>query len=368
MAGMDTIAPSTSPGAAPSPASDDERWQAMLDRDPRHDRAFVYAVRSTGIFCRPSCPSRRAGREQVTFFDTAEAAVSAGFRPCKRCRPHRQDGEHDRRLAAIRQVCAAIEASEDGVPTLAELGEQAGISPHHLQRLFKAVMGVSPKQYAEAVKLGRLKSALREGESVAGALYGAGYGSSSRLYEKAPSRLGMTPASYAKGGKGARIAYTMVDLTGGDRLLVAATERGLCMVAIGNEADDLVADLRAEYPAAEIRREDAALAQWAPVVAALAEGDAPAAALPLDVRATAFQWLVWQRLQAIPRGATRTYGEIAAELGRPEAARAVGRACASNPVALLVPCHRAVGGDGKMHGYRWGIGRKRTLLERERKE
>lgn len=346
----------------PVPLDDEQRWQAVLARDPRVDEAFVYAVRSTGIFCRPSCPSRRAGRHQVLFFEAPEAAMRAGYRACKRCTPDRRD----RRLVAIGRVCALIDASEDAMPPLARLAAAVGLSPYHLQRQFKAVMGVSPKQYAEAVKLGRLKSALRDGEPVSAALYGAGYGSSSRLYEKAPARLGMTPASYARGGEGARIAYTIVETSGPDQLLVAATERGLCMVVLGGTDDELKSQLHAEYPAAEIRRDHEALAGWAAVVAALAEGVAPRAELPLDVRATAFQWLVWERLKTIPRGETRSYGEIAAAMGRPTAVRAVARACATNPVALVVPCHRVVGGDGQMRGYRWGVDRKRSLLHRER--
>ncbi len=353
----------------PFPDTDEQRWRAVLDRDPRCDGAFVYGVRSTGVFCRPSCPSRRAGRAQVSFFVVPEAAVQAGYRPCKRCRPECAEAA-DPRVAKIRAVCRTIETGDEGVPTLDELGSAAGISPHHLQRLFKAMMGVSPRQYAEAVRLGRLKQSLREGEPVTMALYGAGYGSSSRLYEKAPAHLGMTPASYAKGGRGARIAYTIVLHSGVGalgRLLVAATERGVCMVSLGDCDAFLQAELESEFPEAAIRRDDGVLAEWVGAVLDLADAGTPHAGLPLDIRATAFQWRVWRELQAIPAGETRTYGEIAAALGQPGAARAVGRACATNPVSLVVPCHRAVGGDGKMHGYRWGIERKKALLERERR-
>ena len=352
----------------PFPDTDEQRWRAVLDRDARCDGAFVYAVRSTGVFCRPSCPSRRAGRAQVSFFAVPEAAVQAGYRPCKRCRPERAEAA-DPRVATIRTVCRTIETHDEGVPTLEQLGSAVGISPHHLQRLFKAMMGVSPRQYAEAVRLGRLKQSLKEGEPVTMALYGAGYGSSSRLYEKAPAHLGMTPASYAKGGRGARIAYTVVahSRVGSlGRLLVAATERGVCMVSLGDTEAFLEAELENEFPEAEIGRDDGALAEWVGAVLDLAGAGTPHADLPLDIRATAFQWRVWRELKAIPAGETRTYGEIAAALGQPGAARAVGRACATNPVSLVVPCHRAVGGDGKMHGYRWGVERKETLLERER--
>jgi AraC family transcriptional regulator of adaptative response/methylated-DNA-[protein]-cysteine methyltransferase len=351
------------------PETDEQRWRAVLDRDRRCDGAFVYAVRSTGVFCRPSCPSRRAGRAQVSFFAVPEAAVQAGYRPCKRCRPERAESA-DPRIAKIRMVCRTIEARDEGVSTLEELGAVVGVSPHHLQRLFKAVIGVSPRRYAEAMRLGRLKQSLREGEPVTMALYGAGYGSSSRLYEKAPAHLGMTPASYAKGGRGARIGYTIVahDRLGSlGRLLVAATERGICMVALGDTESFLEEELTGEFPEAEIHRDDNALAGRVGAVLDLADENAPHADLPLDIRATAFQWRVWEQLRAIPRGETRSYGEIAAALGQPGAARAVGRACATNPVSLVVPCHRAVGGDGRMHGYRWGVERKQSLLERERR-
>jgi AraC family transcriptional regulator, regulatory protein of adaptative response / methylated-DNA-[protein]-cysteine methyltransferase len=365
--------------------NDERRWQAVLARDGRWDGLFVYAVRSTGIFCRPSCPSRRPKRARVTFFDGAEAAVQAGYRPCQRCRP-----EHpacsDPRLVLVRRVCALIMACEDTMPSLAQLSAETGCSAGHLQRQFKAVTGISPKQYAGVVKLERAKALLRQGEPVASALYGAGYGSSSRLYEQASARLGMTPASYGKGGRGARIVYTIVPSpilpspivrgpvvdgpiapgAGPDRLLVAATKRGLCLVAMGDGKADLEQELRAEYPAAEIVRDDAALADWASAVVALADGAAPRGDLPSDVRATALQRLVWDRLQQIPSGVTRTYGSLAADIGHPNAVRAVGRACAANPLALVVPCHRVVGAGGALCGYRWGVERKEALLARER--
>lgn len=345
---------------------DDQRWRAVAARDADMEGRFVYAVRTTGVFCRPSCPSRRPQRRNVLFFEVPEAALEAGFRPCKRCRPETA-APSDPRLAVVRETCKAIQRAATA-PTLAALGAAVGVSPHHLQRLFTAVMGVSPRRYAEAVRLSRLRVALRDGEPVGQALYGAGYGSSSRLYEAAPGQLGMTPASYAKGGAGAQIAYAIVAMADEDALgclLVAATGRGICMVALGDDEAFLEAELRAEFPAAELRRDDATLGAWTRAVAERARGRAPHADLPLDVRATAFQWQVWDRLRRIPAGEIRSYGEIAAEIGRPGAARAVGRACASNPVAVLVPCHRAVGGDGGLHGYRWGVSRKRALLERE---
>ena len=344
---------------------EDACWRAVLERDARKDGAFVYAVRSTGIFCRPTCPSRRPGRAQAHFFAVPEAAEQAGYRSCKRCRP-KAAAAADPRLETVRRVCRAIGESTEAIPTLAELGQEVGASPHHLQRQFKAVMGVSPHQYGEALRLGRLKSALREGEPVAQALYGAGYGSSSRLYEKAPRHLGMTPASYAKGGKGACIAFTLADSRLG-RLLVAATERGVCAVSLGDSDATLEDGLRGDYPAAEVRRDDGALGAEVAAILNHLEGAAPHVDLPLDVRATAFQWQVWERLRAIPPGETRTYGEIAGAIGRPRAARAVGRACATNPVSLIIPCHRAVRSSGALTGYRWGVERKKALLESEGK-
>ena len=348
----------------PITLDEDACWRAVLERDARKDGAFVYAVRSTGIFCRPTCPSRRPGRAQAHFFAVPEAAEQAGYRSCKRCRP--KAAAADPRLETVRRVCRAIGESTEAIPTLAELGQEVDASPHHLQRQFKAVMGVSPHQYGEALRLGRLKSALREGEPVAQALYGAGYGSSSRLYEKAPRHLGMTPASYAKGGKGACIAFTLADSRLG-RLLVAATERGVCAVSLGDSDATLEDELRGDYPAAEVRRDDGALGAEVAAILNHLEGAAPHVDLPLDVRATAFQWQVWERLRAIPPGETRTYGEIAGAIGRPRAARAVGRACATNPVSLIIPCHRAVGSSGALTGYRWGVERKKALLESEGK-
>jgi len=270
-------------------------------------------------------------------------------------------------MERVRNICRVIDENPDGIPTLAELSAEVGGSPHHLQRLFKGVMGISPRQYAEARRLERFKSAVKDGETVCSALYGAGYGSSSRLYEKAHDHLGMTPASYARGGVGADITFAIVPCPLG-RLLVAATAHGICAVSLGDRDNGLEAELRKDYPAAALHRDDGALAQWIGPILAILDGREPPIDLPLDVRATAFQWQVWQRLRAIPQGETRTYGQIAAELGRPKGARAVGRACATNPVSLLVPCHRAVGGDGRMTGYRWGIERKEALLQQERRK
>ncbi|MCH9013467.1 MAG: bifunctional DNA-binding transcriptional regulator/O6-methylguanine-DNA methyltransferase Ada [Proteobacteria bacterium] len=344
--------------------TDEDRWQAVAGRDARFDGDFVFAVASTGIYCRPSCPSRRPRRRNVSFYGVPEAAEHAGYRACLRCRP-RDVAARDARIEAVRSVCRYIEEHGDGPPTLAALGAHVNLSPHHLQRSFKAVIGVTPRQYYDARRLDRLKRLLRDGDAVTGALYEAGYGSSSRLYEKAPAQLGMTPATYRRGGEGARIGYTIA-ASPLDRLLVGATARGVCALYLGGDDGALEAALDAEYPAADITRDDAGLGPWVDAVLAHLEGRAPDLDLPLDVRATAFQRQVWEALRAIPYGETRSYGEVARAIGRPTAARAVARACATNRVSVVVPCHRVVRGDGGLGGYRWGTERKKALLAKER--
>ncbi len=344
--------------------TDDDRWRAVEARNAAFDGAFVYAVASTGIYCRPSCPSRRPGRRRVTFFAAPEAAEHAGYRSCRRCRP-RAIPARDARVEAVRRACRFIEAHDDGPPTLAALAADVGLSPYHLQRTFKRIVGVTPRQYADARRLGRLKTMLRAGDQVTGALYEAGYGSSSRLYERAPAQLGMTPATYRRGGAGARIGYAIAPCPLG-RVLVAATARGISAVYLGDDEAALEAELRREYPAAEIARDDAGLGRWVAALVEHLDGRRPHLDLPLDVRATAFQRQVWEALQAIPYGATRSYGEIARAIGRPTAVRAVARACATNPVSVVVPCHRVVAADGGLAGYRWGTERKRALLAKER--
>lgn len=342
--------------------TDTDRWQAVLRRDRRYDGAFVTAVRTTRIYCRPSCPARHPHRENVTFYTCASDAERDGFRPCKRCSPNTQAFEAD----VVQRACAYLDERADDRVTLDDLGAAVGLSPHHLQRVFKQVMGISPRQYAEARRLERLKARLKNGSSVTNALYDAGYGSSSRLYERAPNQLGMTPAVYRKGGEGMEIQYTIAGSPLG-YLLVAATERGVCFVSLGDRPDDLEAELRADFPAASIERDDAGLGEWVNAILRHLDGQQPHLELPLDVRATAFQWRVWQALQAIPPGETRTYRQIAATIGQPTAARAVGNACATNPVSLVIPCHRAVREDGSLGGYRWGLQRKAALLEQERR-
>jgi AraC family transcriptional regulator of adaptative response/methylated-DNA-[protein]-cysteine methyltransferase len=342
---------------------DQTSWQAVLGRDARFDGAFVYAVRSTGIYCRPSCPSRRPRREHVVFFKLPRAAEGAGFRSCRRCRPS-QVASRDPRAARVERVCRYIDGHLETRLPLARLAAEAGLSPHHFQRTFKRLMGISPRQYAEARRLASFKTQVKKGETVTSAIYGAGYGSGSRLYERASSQLGMTPAAYRRGGRGMRLRYAVAESPLG-RLLVAATERGIAAVSLGDSEAGLESALRSEYPEAEIVRDDSALARHLRDVLARLSGGA-GHELPLDINATAFQWRVWQELLRIPAGSTRSYGEVARALGRPSAARAVARACASNPVALVIPCHRVVAGDGSLGGYRWGAERKRKLLEKER--
>jgi len=340
--------------------NDAARWKAVLDRDRRLDGAFVFAVRTTGIYCRPSCPARRPRRDHVAFYPGPDEAEQAGFRDCRRCHPRLPTGTPHGAL--VRRICRYIDAHLDEPTRLADLGAAAGMSPHHLQRTFKKALGITPRQYAAARRLGTFKSRLKEGWPVTQAIYEAGYGSSSRLYEKTDEKLGMTPATYGRGGRGMRIGYTIVPSPLG-RMLVAATDRGVSAVYFGEADEGIEEALRAEYPGAEIRRDAGPRAEWVKAIVARV-GGAPMD-VPIDIRATAFQWRVFEALREIPAGETRSYGVIARRMGQPTAARAVGRACATNPVAVAIPCHRAVGASGDLTGYRWGIERKRALLAAE---
>ena len=346
------------------------RWQAVQSRDRSADGAFVYAVRSTGVYCRPSCPSRKPQRQQVVFFALAEAAEQKGFRPCQRCRP-RTVQLSDPRIAAVARVCREIDArvlaDPDARLTLAQLSQSAGVSTHKLERAFRATIGITPRQYADAQRMRRLKSRLKKGDNVTTALYEAGYGSTSRLYERAPSHLGMTPAAYRRGGEGMHIDYTIVDSPLG-RLLVGATDRGISALYLGESDATLRTAIEKEYPRAELRRDDDgpdSLGEWVEKILAHLRGQKPHLDLPTDVQATAFQRRVWEELRRIPYGTTRTYTQVARAIGNPAAVRAVARACATNPVSVVVPCHRVVREDGNLAGYRWGIGRKQTLLDHE---
>lgn len=339
-------------------------WQAVLERDSSSNGIFVYAVRSTGIYCNPSCPSRRPQREQVLFFTQPEAAEQAGFRPCKRCHP--REAEQDGQVGLVQQACRYIEEHLERGVNLDDIGASVHMSPFHLQRVFKRVMGITPRQYADARRLAQFKAHVKEGESVTQAMYEAGYSSSSRLYERTSTQLGMTPAIYRRGGPGMSITYTIVDSPLG-RLLVGATEKGVCSVCIGNDDARLEAILREEYPRADVRREadGARLNSWVQVILEHLNGTLPHLDLPLDVQATAFQRRVWDALQHIPYGETRSYSQIAQSIGQPKATRAVANACASNPVAIAIPCHRVVRGNGESGGYRWGVERKQKLLKQE---
>lgn len=349
------------------PLNPDDCYSVMQQRDKNFDGAFVVAVRTTRIYCRPSCPSKLPRRENVHFYPIPQAAEAAGYRACKRCKPQ-SAAPLDPQAALARDICAYIDSAAS-IPTLEELGEQFGYSPHHLQRAFKSVMGVSPRDYADARRAQRLKAELRAGEgtgmaaTVTEALYSAGYGSSSRLYES--TALGMTPATYKQGGAGALIRFGVADSPLG-RLLVAATERGVCGVALGDDDAMLIASLHTEYPAAQIIHDADAVADYSAAIVAQLNGWQPALDLPLDVRGTAFQARVWAALRAIPYGETRTYSQIAAAIGSPKAVRAVANACANNHAALVIPCHRVVREDGSIGGYKWGASRKVALLQRER--
>ncbi|NNL84496.1 MAG: bifunctional DNA-binding transcriptional regulator/O6-methylguanine-DNA methyltransferase Ada [Myxococcales bacterium] len=345
----------------------DRRWQAVLERDEGQNGRFFYGVSTTGVFCRPTCPSRRPLRKHVSFFATEAQARKAGFRACLRCRPEAGEGceaRHDKVVAA----CRYIEAQRDRVPTLAELGAQVGLSATHLQRVFKRTLGVSPRQYADALRLGRFKRELSQGESVTGAIFGAGYGSTSRLYETANAKLGMTPRSYRGKARGETIDYVTVASPLGGYLLVAGTSRGLCAVRLGDRARSLVAELREEFAGATLRRGDESMREPLQALLGYLAGEAALPDLPCDVRATAFQRRVWEAIREIPAGETATYSELAASVGNPKAVRAVARACASNPTALVVPCHRVVPKTGGIGGYRWGPSRKRALLAREKRQ
>ena len=345
-------------------ANEDARWDAVIAKRIDADGRFVYAVATTGIYCRPSCSSRQPARRNVRFYETSFEAEKAGFRACRKC-GGRPKGEDDRQLIAVRRACQEIEASEEQAPSLELLASATGVSPHHLHRLFKKAMGITPRQYWDSIRLGRLKENLRSGEPVAPALYGAGYGSSSRLYEKSDGQLGMTPASYGRGGAGAVIAYASRSSALG-LVLVGATSKGVCFVALGDDEAALAEELAHDFPKAQRHRDDDGLGEMLDTVVAHLDGREPNIHLPLDVQATAFQRQVWQALSDIPYGETRSYGELAQAIGKPGAPRAVGRACGGNPVALLVPCHRAIGADGRLTGYRWGVERKQALLDRER--
>ncbi|HQV29111.1 MAG TPA: methylated-DNA--[protein]-cysteine S-methyltransferase [Thermoflexales bacterium] len=340
------------------------QWQAVLDRDARQDGAFVYAVKTTGVYCRPSCASRQPRRENVLFYSSPAEAAAAAYRACKRCRP---DQPTQTAPEFVAQARALLDA-EGGLP-LSELGARLGVSPFHLQRAFSKTVGLSPAQYARAARMKKVKTELRGGATVTDAVYAAGYGAPSRLYETA-GRLGMTPAAYGKGGRGERIAHAVAPSALG-LVLVAATAAGICAVSFGESEDGLVAGLRSEFPAAEIAvaaepaEREGLLACARAIAAHIAGAPTDLARFPIDLHGTVFQTQVWRALRDIPRGQTRTYAQVAVAIGRPGAARAVAQACGANHAAVIVPCHRVVAAGGALGGYKWGAARKQRILANE---
>jgi AraC family transcriptional regulator, regulatory protein of adaptative response / methylated-DNA-[protein]-cysteine methyltransferase len=340
----------------------EECWTAVENRDAAADGNFFYGVRTTGVYCRPGCASRRPLRLNTVFFETAQAAEAAGFRSCKRCRPT-DESAASRHVAAIEKACALLRTSET-MPSLAELADAACISRFHFHRVFKQITGVTPRDYARSHRLGRLGEKLDSGEPITASIYASGFGSSSRAYEAAPAAFGMTPGKRRRGGSGETIRFVTVPTPLG-WALVAATGRGICMTALGDDRESLAAALQQRFPQAQLVAEDAGLKQWADRIVRFITAPEQNLDLPLDIRGTAFQARVWRALQKIPLGKTASYSEIAATLGQPKAVRAVAQACAANKLALIVPCHRVIRSDGELGGYRWGLERKRALLDRE---
>jgi AraC family transcriptional regulator of adaptative response/methylated-DNA-[protein]-cysteine methyltransferase len=343
-------------------------WGAVERHDGKFDGEFFFGVMTTGVYCRPSCPSRRPLRQNVRFYTTAAEAERDGLRACRRCRP--LDPERDRATAKVKELCRYIEAHPDEAPRLAEMAKHAGVSRFHFQRSFKAVAGVTPKEYVEACRIRKLKGSLRESKDVTEAVYDSGFGSSSRVYERADTRLGMTPMQYRRGGQGVAITYASA-MTPLGLLMIGATDRGICFVQFGDSEEELSAALRREYPAAQIvtltTPHPPEFEKWMGALTRHLAGKQPSLELPLDIRATAFQMRVWNYLQAIPYGEVQSYGEVAAGIGKGSAVRAVARACAANTVALAIPCHRVIRGTGELGGYRWGLKRKRALIDLERR-
>lgn len=346
----------------------DTKLRAVLNRDKSYDGSFIYGVITTGVCCKPSCISRHARPENMRFFDTLEAALKQGFRPCRKCQPDQMEGaEHFQLItAAIGEMEKAVQENEGQKLTLKEIAVKLSCSSDHLSRTFRKHLKIGPMDYFELLRNKSFKSRLKEGEDIASAAYGSGYGSLSRVYERASDAMGMSPASYAKGGKGAEIAYVIVDCFLG-RMLAAGTHQGICAIYFGDEDQALIDELREEFPKADIGQEIGELEDWVSVILKFLESDRREAPnLPLDMYGTAFQRRVWQELLKIAPGQIRTYQDIAADMGNSKASRAVGRACATNPVSLIVPCHRVIGTDGKLHGYRWGLPRKEALQQWER--
>ena len=344
------------------PASGDERYDAVARRDTSADGRFLYSVRTTGVYCRPSCAARLAKRTNMAFHASCEEAERAGFRPCKRCRPN-EAPLAERQAAAVTEACRLIDAA-DAPPPLAELASAVGLSPHHFHRLFKAITGVTPRAYASARRSERARQMLTEAPSVTAAIYDAGFNASSRFYADATRQLGMTPSAYRAGGAGATIRFAVGECSLGS-ILVAATAKGVCAILLGDDPDRLARDLQDRFPRAELQGGDQEFERTVACVVGLVETPTTAFGLPLDIGGTLFQQRVWAALRAIPPGRTESYAEVAARIGAPSAVRAVAQACAANALAIAIPCHRVVRSDGALSGYRWGVERKRALLDRE---
>ena len=345
-------------------ASDAERWRAVQRRDAAADGVFLFSVKTTGVYCRPSCAARTPRRENIAFHANAATAARAGFRPCKRCQPDLPP-RSEREAALVAEAARTIESAEDE-PRLAELAAKVGVSPYHFHRMFKRIAGVIPKAYGAANRQRRVRDTLASASSVTDAIYTAGFNSSGRFYEAAAGMLGMKPSAYRKGGEGEALWFGTARCSLG-RVLVAGTERGVCAILLGDNARSLITELKERFPKARFIRPDAQFSRWiAEAVRFIDRANGETLRLPLNVRGTAFQRRVWEALCAIPAGKTASYRDIAAKLGNPDAVRAVAGACAANRLAVAIPCHRAVGSDGTLTGYRWGVERKRRLLEREK--
>ncbi len=359
------IAGPVTPGVPMLGRSGEDLWNIVLSRDPRFYASFVYGVTSTGIYCRPNCPARRPSQDRVRFFARAREAVHAGFRPCRRCRPEMADAK-PRQVAKIERACAIIDSHPTGTLTLAELAQTVRLSPSHLQKTFRQIVGVSPKKYSAVGRWSRIRGSLRYGDSVRRAAYRSGYRSRSSLYGESRARLGMDAGTFRRGGDGLAVGYAISQSDVG-RLLLAATDRGVCFVGFGESDEELLTRLRYEFPRAKIApARGHILIEWLRRIRdAVGRSDRGLIDLPLDVRGTAFQARVWQTIRSIPSGSTATYSEIANRMGEPRATRAVARACAGNPTAVIVPCHRVVRKDGSLGGYRWGSDRKAALLRME---
>jgi AraC family transcriptional regulator of adaptative response/methylated-DNA-[protein]-cysteine methyltransferase len=342
-------------------------WQAILERDSHFDGIVYYGVCSTGIYCKPSCPSRKPKVGNVQLFFDPDEAERAGFRSCLRCHP-KEIGRANEQVELVRAICRHIEKNIESSLTLRELGWKAGFDPTHLQKVFKHVTGVTPRQYIEARRLSAFKVELRVNRrDVTSATYEVGYGSSSRVYERAAEHIGMTPATYRKGAPGVQIRYATDDCSLG-RILLGATDKGVCCVKVGDSDSMLLKEFYAEFPKADVQRDQDSLGGWLRALISEVEGNGNTISLPIDIQLTAFQRRVYEALRRIPRGETRSYSQLAVELGNPKGCRAVARACATNPVAIVVPCHRIVGADGSLTGYRWGLERKKALLEKEKQK